>query len=150
MATISLEDPAVQSYIVYSAVLGMKMFAVAFLTGKVRTTKKVFANEEDAKASKGKVKLDDPDVERVRRAHLNDLENIPAFWVLGALYLTTGPSASLATTLFRLFTAGRIIYTIVYAVKPLPPPARGIAFGVPLLINMYMGFKVIQTFASAL
>ncbi|CAH0600476.1 unnamed protein product [Chrysodeixis includens] len=150
MVTILLGDPAVQSYIVYSAVLGMKMFAVTFLTTKVRVSKKVFANEEDAKSAKGKVKFDDQDVERVRRAHLNDLENIPAFWVLGALYLTTGPSAFLATTLFRLFAAGRIIHTIVYAVTPLPQPARGLAFGVPMFINIYMGFKVIQTYASAL
>ncbi|CAD0195461.1 unnamed protein product [Chrysodeixis includens] len=73
MVSISLTDPAVQSYIVYSAVLAMKMFAITLLTAKVRMSKKVFANAEDAKANHGTVKLDDPDVERVRRAHLNDL-----------------------------------------------------------------------------
>lgn len=123
---------------------------VTFLTARVRYRKKVFANEEDTKVTKGKVKYDDPDVERVRRAHLNDLENIPAFWVLGALYVTTNPAASLATMLFRVYTAGRILHTLVYVVKPLPQPARGIAFGVPFLITIYMGVKVVQHYFSAL
>ncbi|CAD0195462.1 unnamed protein product [Chrysodeixis includens] len=149
MVSISLADPAVQSYIVYSAVLAMKMFAITFLTTKVRVSKKVFANAEDAKANNGTVKFDDPDVERVRRAHLNDLENIPAFWVLGALYLTTGPSAFLATTLFRLFAAGRIIHTIFYAVTSIPR-VRGFGFASSFLVNVYMGLQVILFYLTSL
>lgn len=145
----SLDNPAVQSYMFYSGVLALKVMGMAFLTSRQRYAKKVFANPEDA-ARGGKVKFDDPDVERVRRAHLNDLENIPVFWVLGALYVTTGPSASLATTLFRVYTAGRVLHTFVYAVKPLPQPARGIAFAVPLFISFYMGVKVVQFYFSAL
>lgn len=149
MASISLGDPAAQSYMFYSGLLALKMFGVTFLTSRQRYSKKVFANEEDAKSKNGKIKFDDPDVERVRRAHLNDLENIPAFWVLGALYLTTGPSASLATNLFRIYAGGRVLHTFVYAVKPLPQPARGICFGVPFLITIYMGVKVIQYYSGA-
>ncbi|XP_041973587.1 microsomal glutathione S-transferase 1-like [Aricia agestis] len=150
MASISLSDPAVRSYLVYSGVLSLKVLAMAFLTAKQRYKKKVFANEEDAKSAKGVVKLNDPDVERVRRAHLNDLENIPAFWILGALYVTTSPSPWLATTLFRVFTASRIVHTIVYAVKPLPQPARALAFMFPMGIMWYMGVTVIMHYASAL
>ncbi|CAH0405974.1 unnamed protein product [Chilo suppressalis] len=148
---ISLKDPLVQSYIFYSAVLAVKLLIVTFLTARVRISKKVFANEEDAKALKNsKVKLDDPDVERVRRAHLNDLENIPAFWILAALYLTTSPAVAWARLLFRVFAIGRIIHTIVYAVIPMPQPARGIAFGIPYVINMYMGVQVVMYYLSAL
>lgn len=145
-----LSQPAVQSYLLYSGILALKVLCVSVLTSRIRYIKKVFANPEDAKATKGKVKLDDPDVERVRRAHLNDLENIPPFWILGALYLTTSPEAAWATLLFRIFTAGRVLHTIVYAVKPLPQPARGIAFGIPYLINIYMGVKVVMHYISAL
>lgn len=150
MVPVSIAEPAVRSYIVYSGILAVKVLGMSALTAMVRHKKKVFANEEDAKATKGLVKYDDPDVERVRRAHLNDLENIPAFWVLGALYLTTGPSTELATTLFRVYAAGRIIHTIVYAVKPLPQPARGIAYGIPYLINLFMGVKVVSHYIGAL
>lgn len=150
MASI-LDQPAVQSFAVYSGVLALKVLGVSILTSRARYAKKVFANPEDAKHNpNAKIKFDDPDVERVRRAHLNDLENIPAFWVLGALYLTTSPEAAFATTLFRVYTAGRILHTIVYAVKPLPQPARGIAFGIPFMICIYMGIKVVSHYASAL
>ncbi|XP_072935931.1 microsomal glutathione S-transferase 1-like [Epargyreus clarus] len=133
-----------------AGILALKVLTMAVLTGRVRYRKNVFANEEDAKKKKGVVKYDDPDVERVRRAHLNDLENIPVFWVLGALYLTTGPSTECATMLFRVYTAGRIIHTLVYAVKPMPQPSRGIAYGIPYLIKWYMGAKVIMHYIGAL
>ncbi|CAH2099876.1 unnamed protein product [Euphydryas editha] len=149
MVPVTIAEPAVRSYILYSGILALKVLGMAVLTGRVRFRKKVFANEEDTKRSKGIVKYDDPDVERVRRAHLNDLENIPVFWVLGALYLTTGPSSELATMLFRVYTAGRVLHTIVYAVKPLPQPARAIAWGIPYLINWYMGANVITHFMGA-
>ncbi|XP_013186460.1 microsomal glutathione S-transferase 1-like [Amyelois transitella] len=149
--TFSFNDPAVQSYAFYSGVLALKTLGMSVLTSRVRHSKKVFANEEDAKLDKrGVVKFDDPDVERVRRAHLNDLENIPAFWVLGGLYLTTGPSAETATNLFRAYAAGRVLHTLVYAVKPLPQPARGIAFGIPFLIMIFMGIKVVVYYSKAL
>nr|ARM39011.1 microsomal glutathione S-transferase 1 [Cydia pomonella] len=147
---VSLKDPAVQSYIVYSAILALKLIALSSLTGMKRITKKVFANPEDAAALKGKVNLNDPEIERARRAHLNDLENIPAFWLLGALYVTTGPVAAWATLLFRVYTVSRFIHTFVYAVVPMPQPARGIAFGIPYFIKWYMGIQVILHYAAAL
>lgn len=146
---VSLSDPAVQSYMAHSGILALKVLGTAMLTSRMRYKKAVFANPEDAK-KKGVVKHDDPDVERVRRAHLNDLENIPVFWLLGALYVTTGPDAVWATTLFRLYTAGRILHTVVYAVTPLPQPARALAFTVPFIIMWYMGIKVIGHYALAL
>lgn len=139
-----------QSYIAYSGILALKVLGTAILTSRARYSKKAFANPEDAVGGKGKVKLDDPDVERVRRAHLNDLENIPAFWLLGALFLTTSPEAAWATLLFRIYTAGRVLHTFVYAVRPLPQPARAIAFGVPYLITLYMGVKVVSHYIFAL
>uniref|UniRef100_A0A1E1WDS4 Microsomal glutathione S-transferase 1 n=1 Tax=Pectinophora gossypiella TaxID=13191 RepID=A0A1E1WDS4_PECGO len=150
MAAISLNHPAVESYIVYSAILALKLLAMALLTAFSRITRGVYANPEDAKMSKGKVKFDDQVVERVRRGHLNDLENIPAFWVLGALYLTTNPAAAWATLLFRAFTAGRVLHTIVYCVVPLPQPARAFAFFVPYLVNMYMGWQIVLYYITAL
>nr|ARM39012.1 microsomal glutathione S-transferase 2 [Cydia pomonella] len=147
---ISLQDAVVQSYIVYSAILALKLLAVSTMTSMKRISRKVFANPEDAVGLKGKVNLNDPEVERVRRAHLNDLENIPAFWLLGALYVTTSPVAAWATLLFRVYTVSRFIHTFVYAVVPLPQPARGIAFGIPYLIKWYMGIQVILHYATAL
>lgn len=151
MVAFTLDNPVVQSYIVYSAILALKLLALSPMTGVTRVARGVFANPEDAKSMKGgKVKYDDPVVERIRRAHLNDLENIPAFWVVAGFYVTTSPLAAWATLLFRVYTLGRILHTIVYAVVPLPQPARGIAFGIPALISFYMGVQVVMYYITAL
>lgn len=151
MAPINFDSPVVQTYIVYSAILAMKMLAMSVLTGATRMRKGVFANPEDTKTKPGsKVKYDDTDVERIRRGHLNDLENIPVFWVLGALYVTTGPAAAMASLLFRLFTIGRMLHTFVYCIMPVPQPARAIAFGIPYLIMWYMGIQIVLYYITAI
>ncbi|CAH0600472.1 unnamed protein product [Chrysodeixis includens] len=151
MSTFSLDNPVFRSYIVYSAILAVKVLAMSMLTSMTRLIRGTVANPEDAKLFKGtKVRFDDPAVERVRRAHLNDLENIPVFWVLAALYVSTNPVTAWATLLFRVYTLGRILHTIVYAVVPLPQPARAIAFGIPLLATTYMGAQVILYYITAL
>lgn len=149
MANISLENVEVKTFIFYSAVLALKLLAVVVLTARQRFKKGVFANPEDLHKKGAKVKFDDQDVERVRRAHLNDLENIPVFWILGALYLTTSPEAWLAQLLFRLFAGFRILHTYVYAVNPLPQPSRAIAFFIPYVINWYMGVQIIMYYLSS-
>jgi uncharacterized MAPEG superfamily protein len=80
------------------------------------------------------------------RAHLNDLENIPAFLFVSFLYVLTNPALGFATTLFRAFTIARIVHTFVYAVKPLPQPSRALAFGVGLLTTGYMAVQVLIHF----
>ncbi|KAI5634771.1 MAPEG family domain-containing protein [Phthorimaea operculella] len=147
---VPVSEPLVETFVAHSAVLALKVLGMSFLTARQRIKKKVFANEEDAVRSGAKVKYDDPDVERVRRAHLNDLENIPVFWIVGGLYLTTGPSPVVATWLIRAFTASRVLHTLVYAVKPMPQPARGLAFGIANFITIYMGVKVVMHYFHAL
>lgn len=54
----------------YSAILLVKLATHSLLVSYQRLTRKVFANEEDAANGAGAVKLDDPNVERVRRLKL--------------------------------------------------------------------------------
>lgn len=99
----------------------------------------VFSSPEDTKFLKNsKVKYDDVDVERVRRAHLNDIENIPLFFVSAWLYLLTNPPVMLAVNLFRVYTLARIVHTVVYAVFVVPQPARAIAWGIGYAITAFM------------
>ena len=74
----------------------------------------MFANPEDAKRTKGKVRYDENRVERVRRAHQNDLENILPYFFISALYLLTNPNPATALTCFRAFTAARFLHSFVY------------------------------------
>ncbi|CAG0893253.1 unnamed protein product [Darwinula stevensoni] len=135
----SHDDPILAAYVFYATVLCLKVLLMGPLTGKARFSKKAFANPEDVKFG-GKVKLDDPDVERVRRAHLNDLENIPIFVFVAGFYVLTQPSLFVATWVFRIFTISRVIHTFVYVIVPMQP-ARDISFFVALFSTVFMIFK---------
>lgn len=133
-----------QSYAFFASILALKLFALVPLTAVNRFRKGAFANPEDlTDPKKQKVKLDDPDVERVRRAHHNDLENILPFFAVGFLYCLTNPALATANLLFKIFTISRIVHTIVYAVYPLPQPSRALSFFVGFGINVYMAVQIL-------
>ena len=76
-----------------------------------------FANPEDQAGpgrGQGSITFSDPDVERIRRAHQNDVENIPLLLLAAHFYLTTNPSPTLATNLIRGFTCLRFAHSFVY------------------------------------
>ncbi|XP_077297800.1 prostaglandin E synthase-like [Arctopsyche grandis] len=125
--TLTVENPAVQCYALCSSILVMKILLMAPLTTRQRFSKKVFASVEDEKflavKSSGRLVTDDPDVERVRRAHLNDLENIPAFIFISGLYLLTNPASGVASMLMKTYTGCRILHSLVYAAFANPEDA---------------------------
>lgn len=55
----------------------------------------------------------DENVERVRRAHLNDLENIPAFLIAALMYVMSEPQPDVALWLIRIAVIARFGHTIV-------------------------------------
>ncbi|CAB3367988.1 Hypothetical predicted protein [Cloeon dipterum] len=130
-----------------ASILVFKIFGVTALTARARFATRKFPSIEDAKALNGSVGTDDK-IERRRRAHLNDLENIPSFLCISFLYLLTEPEPEVAKTLFWTYTGARVIHTLVYAVKPVPQPARALSFGVGLGITCYMAGKVLIHFCS--
>ncbi|CAH1399564.1 unnamed protein product [Nezara viridula] len=125
----------IKIYFLCSGVLSLKMLFMASLIGRLRLKKEIFISPEDT-IRRGKVSYQDPDIERARRAHLNDLENIPIFLSTGAMYLLTKPHPLLASTFFLLFTLARLYHTFVYAIRISPQPARMIAFRIGYIINI--------------
>ncbi|BFG01744.1 microsomal glutathione S-transferase 1 [Drosophila madeirensis] len=144
---LSLTNPVFKSYVFWTGVLVLKMLFMSVLTGMQRFKTKTFANPEDLLSPKLKVKFDDPNVERVRRAHRNDLENIVPFLIVGLLYTLTNPSAFLAINLFRAVGIARIVHTLVYAVVVIPQPARALSFFVAAGATVYMAFQIMVTAA---
>ncbi|XP_065222153.1 microsomal glutathione S-transferase 1-like [Planococcus citri] len=145
MVEINLEDPVLRGFLFYVSVLVAKVLLMAFLTARQRFTKKVFISSEDASMATralqmrdATVKYDDDDIERVRRAHLNDLENIPAFIFIGFVYVLTKPDPFVALNIFRLYTLCRILHTIVYAVFVIPQPSRVIVWTIGYALTFYM------------
>merc|ERR1711992_459643 len=113
--TMKLDPEVFQVYSISVSLLVIKTMFMAFLTGKARLSNKVFANPEDARDVPGSKVGSDPDVERVRRAHLNDLENIPLFIAIAAVYMVAvQPSVDTARILFYGFAAARLLHTFVY------------------------------------
>jgi len=144
---LEVADAVFQSYAFFSAILVVKMLLMSFLTARQRFSKKSFANPEDVTHDKkAKVTTSDPDVERVRRAHLNDLENILPFFICGFLYCFTSPDPSTANLIFKIFTGARITHTLVYAVFVIPQPSRAISWAVGQICTLYMAAKIIMHF----
>ncbi|XP_023302253.1 microsomal glutathione S-transferase 1-like isoform X2 [Lucilia cuprina] len=140
---LSFDNVVFKAYVFWSAVLVIKMLLMGPLTGIQRFKTKTFANPEDLLSKKDKVKFDDPNVERVRRAHRNDMENILPFFAIGFLYVLTNPASFLAVNLFRAVALARIAHTLVYAVVVVPQPARAISFFVALAATAYMAVRVL-------
>uniref|UniRef100_W8B7H8 Microsomal glutathione S-transferase 1 n=1 Tax=Ceratitis capitata TaxID=7213 RepID=W8B7H8_CERCA len=140
---ITLENEVLTAYLFWSAVLVLKMLFMSLLTGLMRFRTQAFINPEDILDKRIQVKYNEPDVERVRRAHRNDLENIPPFLVIGFLYVLINPNPKLAINLFRAVGISRVVHTIVYAVFVVPQPSRLLSFMVCALATTYMAFQVI-------
>lgn len=129
---LSYDNVVFRGYITWGGLLIIKMLAMSMLTATHRMVKGVryikvsrcvtrfqgefitfqaFENPEDAGAS-GELKKDNT-VERVRRAHLNDLENIPAFLIAAFFYVMSEPQPDVGFWLIRVAVVARILHTIV-------------------------------------
>lgn len=131
MDLLSYENPVFRGYITWGGLLLWKMMFMAPMTGLQRFRTKVsislhlnsliiehkifpfkaYENPEDVGAT-GEIRKDEA-VERVRRAHLNDLETIPAFLFAAFAYVLTDPHPTVALWLIRVAVIARIFHTIV-------------------------------------
>ncbi|KAM4837479.1 microsomal glutathione S-transferase 1 [Urocitellus parryii] len=144
-----LENEVFMAFASYTAIILSKMMLMSPATAFYRLTRKAFANPEDCEGfGKGenakKYLRTDDSVERVRRAHLNDLENIVPFVGIGLLYSLSGPDLSTALLHFRLFVGARIYHTIAY-LTPLPQPNRALAFFVGYGVTLSMAYRLLKT-----
>lgn len=86
--------------------------------------------------------FNDPDVERIRRAHQNDLENVLPWFIITYLWLGTGPTPWIAKTMIQTFVLSRIAHTISYAIFQ-QQPLRAITFFVAFGVTVYEAIKTI-------
>merc|ERR1712193_215476 len=140
----NVEKDLFEAYAFYTAIVTCKMILMSFLTARQRFRTMTFISSEDAKQPGAKTGVNE-DVERVRRAHQNDIENIVPFAILGFIYIFTNPAYSTALFCFRLFAGARILHTIVYLLI-VPQPARAILFFANIFTNFFMGYKIIPAF----
>ncbi|NXL57328.1 MGST1 transferase, partial [Chordeiles acutipennis] len=144
-----IDNDVFRAYATYTAIVLLKMMLMSLITAYFRLTRKAFANPEDTVSlgkgeSAKKYLRTDADVERVRRGHLNDLENIVPFFGIGLLYALSGPELSTALLHFRIFAGARILHTFAYLI-PLPQPSRGLSWAAGYAVTISMAYKVLKT-----
>ncbi|KAG9335181.1 hypothetical protein JZ751_005530 [Albula glossodonta] len=142
-----IDSEVFMAFTTYATIVTLKMMFMSPLTAYFRLTRKAFSNPEDCRSGKTaeekkKMLRSDPDVERVRRCHLNDLENIIPFIVIGLLYSLTGPDLHTAVLHFRIFVGARFFHTLAYVV-PLPQPSRGLSWIVGVVTTLSMAYRIL-------
>ncbi len=132
-----LANPAVRLFGLTYLVLVLKMVAVGYATSFYRIRDKTFSTPEDYALQGLAPKVEvNPDVERARRAHQNDLENILPYFGVGLLYALTRPSPTAAWICFGGYAAARILYSIFYLRAM--QPWRTVAFSVAQILLLVM------------
>lgn len=124
MNLLTLENPVFVTYMICAAIMILKIMGQGWMT--VYRMLKVnggWATPEDLqpglinrKPSPEQLEVNDY-VDRSRRMHRNDLENIPAFLACGLIFVASGPSLVLANSLMYGFVVARLGHTLAYATK---------------------------------
>ena len=124
MNEFSVENPVFLTYMIASSIMILKIMGQGWMTVyRILKSDAGLVNPEDLQVGlinrsprPEQLELNDY-VDRSRRMHRNDLENIPAFLACGLLFVAVGPSYLLANILMYSFVGARLVHTIAYATK---------------------------------
>jgi glutathione S-transferase len=135
-------NPLFAVFATVCVLLMLKAQILAAATAATRGKLKKFINEEDARWLGGEhVNPDDERVQRIFRAHRNDLENFLPFFMGGALYLTSGASATVGIIYFGIFLLARYGHTYAYLKQK--ARLRRDAFTAGWLVNIVMSLHAV-------
>jgi uncharacterized MAPEG superfamily protein len=154
MELLNLENPVFTTYMIAASLMVLKVMGQGWMT--VYRMLKVgsgWASPEDLR--KGLInKEPDPSqlnvndyVDRSRRMHRNDLENIPAFWAAGFLFVLVNPNLLLAQVLLYGFVSARIAHFLAYATEQ-SHEVRATFYTVGSAIVIYMAIHVLWSLLS--
>ncbi len=124
MDMLSAENPIFITYMIAAAIMIIKIMAQGWMTVyRMLKSDSGLVSPEDLQVGlinrnprAEQLGLNDY-VDRSRRMHRNDLENIPAFLACGLLFVVTGPTVMLANIFFYGFVGARLIHAVAYATK---------------------------------
>jgi glutathione S-transferase len=124
MDLLNLQNPVFVTYAIAAALGVLKVMGQGWMTVyRMMKVNAGYASPEDLRAgpinrspSPEQLEVNDY-VDRSRRMHRNDLENTPAFWVAGLLFVLTAPPLWLAQVLMFGFVGARALHALAYATK---------------------------------
>jgi len=144
MSTLTFANPVFVAYAVSAAMMVMKAVAMSWLTvARMLWFQSGFRAPEDLRrtllnpAPNPQQLLPDERIERIRRIQQNDLENLPFFFVAGALYVLTDPPLVLAQWLFYGYAVSRLLHFGAYFTGQIHD-VRATLWTVGSLIIVYM------------
>ena len=121
MDKLSLQNPLFATYVIAATLMILKAVSMSWLTVvRMMGARAGFRSPEDLRKTPLNPAPDprqlEPDerVERIRRIHLNDLENLPFFLSAGFLYVLTDPSLLLAQALLYGYVVSRFLHFLAY------------------------------------
>jgi glutathione S-transferase len=121
MDKLSLQNPLFATYVIAASLMILKAVAMSWLTvvrmmqvnGGFRSPEDLRKTQFNPEPRPEQLAIDDR-VDRIRRIHLNDLENLPFFLAAGFLFVLTGPSLWLARVLLYGYVATRLVHFAAY------------------------------------
>ena len=122
MTAFTMQNPVFVTYMIAAAIMILKVMGQGWMTVyRMLKIDSGYASPEDLQPGlinrnprAGQLDLNDY-VDRSRRMHRNDLENIPAFLACGLLFVAVGPSYLLAGILMYTFVGARLVHALAYA-----------------------------------
>jgi glutathione S-transferase len=121
MEKLSLQNPLFATYVVAATLMILKAVGMSWLTVvRMMQAKGGFRSPEDIRKTalnpEPSPKQLEPNerVERIRRIHLNELENVPFFLVAGFLFILTEPSLLLARALLYGYVVSPFLHFAAY------------------------------------
>lgn len=124
MSTLTIDNPVFATYMIAASIMVLKIMSQGWMTVyRMLKSDSGLVSPEDLRI--GLINRDprpqqlevNDYVDRSRRMHRNDLENIPAFLAAGLLFVTSGPSLLLANILMYSFVVTRLTHSVAYATR---------------------------------
>ncbi len=149
MTLLNLENPVFVAYLIAASLMVLKVMGQGWMTVfRMLKSNAGLVNPEDIQSGlinrspdPAQLELNEY-VDRSRRMHRNDLENIPAFWAAGLLFVTAGPPLWLAQLLMYGFVAARLAHFWAYATRQ-SHEVRATFYTIGSLIVIYMAAHVL-------
>ena len=149
MEYYSPDNPVFVTYMIAAALMVLKIMGQGWMTVyRMTKSNSGLVNPEDIQ--KGPINPN-PDpaqlevndyVDRSRRMHRNDLENIPGFLAVGLIYVAIAPPLWLAQVLMYGFVVMRLCHAAAYVTKQIHE-VRATFYTVGSLIVIFMALHVL-------
>lgn len=149
MDLLNVENPAFRVYLIAVALTVLKVMGQGWMTVfRMMRVKSGWASPEDLRPGPynphpdpAQLEVNDY-VDRSRRMHRNDLENIPAFWAVGLAFVLINPPLWLAQLSMYGFVIARVLHAVAYATRQ-SHELRSVFYTVGSLIVMTMALVVL-------